>query len=172
MSNRALGAVRAPRSVRATLGVMLAVSGMALLCLGFKAPALALFAVGLGSVEWDWRIRHAEFRGSVGERFQLALSFYRATHRDRTNRTLHVLGIPLITLGAVGLFAAPPLRVALGALWGVSLAAFAIGWLLNLIGHAAYEKRAPAFSEDALSFVAGPVWDLQQLFRSARSRHE
>ncbi len=162
----------APRSVRATLGVMLAVAGMVTLCLGFKAPALALFVLGLASIEWDWRIRHPAFRGSVGERFECALVFYRATHRDRTNRTLHVIGIPLIVLGALGLFAAPPVYTALSAVWGVSLAAFAIGWLLNLVGHAAYEKRAPAFSEDCLSFVAGPVWDLQQLFRPARSRAE
>jgi uncharacterized membrane protein YGL010W len=42
------------------------------------------------------------------------------------------------------------------------LGAFGVGWALNLVGHAAYEKRAPAFSEDGLSFLAGPVWDLQQ----------
>ena len=52
----------------------------------------------------------------------------------------------------------------------VAAACFGTGWALNIIGHAAYEGRAPAFSEDALSFVAGPVWDLQQLtgrFRAA-----
>jgi uncharacterized membrane protein YGL010W len=73
---------------------------------------------------------------------------------------LHVVGIPLIVGGAVGLLAAPPV---LGVLRFTSLAAFGVGWLLNLVGHAAFEKRAPAFSEDALSFVAGPVWDLRQL---------
>jgi uncharacterized membrane protein YGL010W len=39
---------------------------------------------------------------------------------------------------------------------------------LNIVGHACFERRAPAFSDDPLSFVAGPVWDLQQL--SARFR--
>ena len=70
------------------------------------------------------------------------------------------------------LFAVGPVRGAVGIGWGVSLAAFAIGWLLNIVGHAAYEKRAPAFSEDCLSFLAGPVWDLQRLFRPARSHIE
>jgi hypothetical protein len=162
----------APRSLRATFGVVLAVGGMVTLCLGLKAPAILLFGVGLGSIEWDWRARHPEFRGSIAERFERSLTFYRATHRDRTNRTLHVIGIPLIVLGAVGLFAAAPVHSAAGVGWGVSLLAFAIGWLLNIVGHAAYEKRAPAFSEDCLSFLAGPVWDLQQLFRPAASRSE
>ena len=47
--------------------------------------------------------------------------------------------------------------------------AFPAGWALNLVGHAAFEKRAPAFSDDGLSFVAGPVWDLQQLLQSRRA---
>jgi uncharacterized membrane protein YGL010W len=44
-----------------------------------------------------------------------------------------------------------------------SAAAFAGGWALNILGHMVYEKKKPAFAEDPLSFVAGPVWDAKQL---------
>jgi uncharacterized membrane protein YGL010W len=36
---------------------------------------------------------------------------------------------------------------------------------LNFIGHGKYEKNAPAFADDPLSFIAGPVWDFQQILR-------
>lgn len=154
-----------PISRRAKVGVAGAIGGMAALCLGFKAPALALFASGLFVLERDWRARHPEFRGGVAKRWQASLEFYRSTHLDPTNRTLHVVGIPLIVGGAVGLFAFSPFS----APWGYSVSSFAAGWLLNLVGHAAYEKRAPAFSEDPLSFVAGPVWDAQQALSARRA---
>jgi hypothetical protein len=150
----------ARRSLRATSGVILAAAGMGSLCLGFKVPALGLFAVGVLQIEQDWRARHVAFRGGIGARWRCALDFYSATHQDPTNRTLHVVGIPLIVGGATGLLAA---RAVVGPIGLASLGAFGVGWLLNLVGHAAFEKRAPAFSEDALSFLAGPAWDLRQL---------
>ena len=156
----------ASRSLRATLGVTLAVGGMGALCFGFKAAGLAVFAGGLFLIERDWRARHPEFRGGIGERWDEALEFYRSTHQHPTNRTLHVIGIPLIVGGAAGLFATSPVR----PVWVASLATFGVGWALNILGHAGYEKRAPAFSEDGLSFLAGPVWDLQQLFSRANHR--
>jgi hypothetical protein len=154
------------RSQRATLGVSLAAAGMGALCLGFKAVALGLFSAGVNELERDWRARHPEFHGDFAERWQRSLEFYRETHRHPQNRRLHVIGIPLIVAGAAGLFASRPLSPVSGALWAGSLGAFGVGWALNLVGHAAYEKRAPAFSEDGLSFLAGPVWDLQQFFAS------
>jgi len=157
------------RSRGAALGVLLAVAAMVALCLCFKALALALFGAGAFLIERDWRMRHADFRGGIAERWRLSLAFYRSTHQNPTNRTLHVVGIPLIVGGALGLFASRPFGGVLGIVWLMALVAFGCGWLLNLVGHSAYEKRAPAFSEDALSFLAGPVWDLQQLLgRSKR----
>ena len=38
-----------------------------------------------------------------------------------------------------------------------------MGWAFNIVGHAVYEKNAPAFADDPLSFIAGPAWDLQQM---------
>ena len=68
-----------------------------------------------------------------------------------------------------GLFASKPLSPVTGALWAGSLGAFATGWALNILGHAAFEKRAPAFSDDGLSFIAGPVWDFQEMLKSRRA---
>lgn len=153
----------AKRSPTATLGVALSVAGMGALCAGFKLGALSLFGAGLKMLEKDWRARHPEFHGDAHERWEASLSFYRDTHQNGTNRTLHLIGIPLILGGAAGLFASRPLSPVTGGLWAGSLGAFATGWALNIIGHAAFEKRAPAFSDDGLSFIAGPVWDLQEM---------
>ncbi len=138
---------------------------MGALCVGFKKSALALFGAGVRLLEKDWRTRHPDFVGGSAERWQASLAFYRDTHQNGTNRTLHLVGIPLIVGGAAGLFASKPLSPVSGVLWVGSLSAFVTGWALNLVGHAAFEKRAPAFSDDGLSFIAGPVWDLQQLLR-------
>jgi len=138
---------------------------MGALCFGLKRSALLLFATGVREIERDWRHRHPEFQGTLAERWQLSLEFYRETHQNPTNRRLHVVGIPLIVGGAAGLLLSRPLSPVSGGLWLGSLAAFSGGWALNILGHAAYEGRAPAFSEDGLSFLAGPVWDLQQLLR-------
>jgi len=155
------------RSSTATLGVALSAAGMGALCAGFKLSALSLFGAGVKLLEQDWRARHPEFTGDAAARWQASLAFYRETHQNGTNRTLHLIGIPLILGGAAGLFVSKPLSVR-GPLWAGSLAAFATGWALNLVGHAAFEKRAPAFSDDGLSFIAGPVWDLQELLKLER----
>jgi hypothetical protein len=159
----------AQRSSTATLGVALTVAGMGALCAGFKKSALTLFGTGVRLLEKDWRSRHPDFNGSPAERWQRSLSFYRETHQNGTNRTLHLVGIPLIVGGAVGLFASKPFSPVTGPLWAGSLGAFTVGWALNIVGHAAFEKRAPAFSEDGLSFIAGPVWDIQELLRARQA---
>jgi hypothetical protein len=156
----------AQRSPTATLGVALSVAGMTALAAGFKLTALSLFGAGVRLLEKDWRARHPDFTGDASARWQESLSFYRETHQHPTNRTLHLIGIPLIAVGAAGLFASRPLSPVTGGLWAGSLGAFAAGWALNLVGHAAFEKRAPAFSDDGLSFIAGPVWDIQVMLGS------
>ena len=157
------------RSSTAKLGVALSVAGMGALCAGFKVSAVSLFSAGVRLLEKDWRQRHPEFVGNASERWQESLSFYRETHQNSTNRTLHLIGIPMIVGGALGLFASKPLSPVTGVLWAGSLAAFTTGWALNIVGHAAFEKHAPAFSEDGLSFIAGPVWDIQTMLKARRA---
>ena len=40
-------------------------------------------------------------------------------------------------------------------------------WALNIIGHKAYEKKAPAFADDPLSFIAGPFWDAKNALEAS-----
>ncbi len=134
--------------------------GMGSLLVGNKLGGLAMFAKGAIGLERHWREAHPEFRGTLVDRWNKATAFYEATHQDDVNRKLHIVGIPFIVGGAAGLL----LFVPFGPRWWLSWSAFTGGWVLNFIGHGLYEKKAPAFADDPLSFIAGPVWDLQQVF--------
>ena len=139
--------------------VAAAAGGMLALMMGRKVTALALFASGARGLERRWRHAHPDFEGGLKERWQHAITFYEETHQEPTNRLLHQIGIPMIVGGAVGLFAMP----AYTPPWWASLGSWTVGWGLNFVGHGVYEKNAPAFQDDPLSFLAGPIWDLQQL---------
>jgi uncharacterized membrane protein YGL010W len=140
--------------------------GMGLLLAGRKILGVGLFGVGIAGLEREWRERHPELPPGLDVRWQAALDHYEATHQQPTNRTLHVVGIPMILGGAFGLLISAPPRPT----WLAGAALFSVGWALNLIGHAAFEKNAPAFKDDPLSFLAGPVWDLQQLLARRAGR--
>lgn len=138
--------------------VALAGAGMAALLAGNKVTGVALFAKGAIGLEKQWRAKHPEFKGGMAERWQAATDFYEQTHAHPMNRKLHMAGIPLIVGGTVGLLAAPRYTPP----WFLAAGSFAGGWVLNFIGHGYYEKNAPAFADDPLSFIAGPAWDIQQ----------
>ena len=140
-------------------GVAFTVGGMGALLAGRKVTALGLFSQGLRDLEAEWRAVHPEFQGGLRARWQEAVEFYEATHTDATNRRLHIIGIPLIVGGAVGLLVWPSYSPP----WALSAGTFASGWVLNIVGHAVYEKNAPAFADDPLSFIAGPVFDAVQV---------
>ncbi len=141
------------------LDVAKVVGGMALVLLGRKLEGLSLFGKGIYDLEKKYREKHPDLEPGFDNRWAKAVEFYEETHQDETNRTLHRWGIPMIVGGAVGLLAAKPYKTP----WLVSAGAFALGWTLNIAGHAKYEKKKPAFADDPLSFVAGPVWDAKQL---------
>lgn len=141
-------------------GSMFAVGGMLALFAGRRAMGLGLFAQGLSVLERGWRKAHPEFTGTFGERWKLAEQFYDKTHQNKTNRMLHMVGIPFIVGGAVGLLTLKPYRPA----WATAAGSFAIGWTLNIAGHMFFEQNRPAFEADPLSFFAGPAWDVRQLF--------
>ncbi len=142
------------------VGVGLAVGGMAALLAGQKLAGLAMFAAGAAGIEKRWRKAHPEFQGGLKDRWKAAIDFYETQHKNDVNRKLHIVGIPMIVGGAVGLLASPSYTPP----WLASAGLFAGGWALNIVGHAVYEKNKPAFSDDPLSFLAGPAWDLAQVF--------
>lgn len=148
----------ADRIDRRTRGVALTAGGLIGLVTGSKLGSLALAARGVRDLEAEWRAAHPEFVGGPAERWQQAIEFYEATHRDPRNRALHMVGIPVIIGGATGLLVWPRFSPP----WWVSAGAYSVGWGLNLAGHAFFEKNPPAFADDPLSFVAGPAWDLLQ----------
>ena len=139
------------------------VGGMGSLLVGNKIGGLSLFAKGALGLEKHWNDAHPEHKASGGglvQRWNRAIHFYESTHMNDTNRKLHIVGIPLVVGGAAGLL----LFVPFGPRWWVSAGAFTGGWALNIVGHSVFEGNAPAFADDPLSFIAGPVWDLQQVF--------
>lgn len=159
--------------LQATLGekkkhLAYALGGMGALLVGRKIAGITMFASGIAGLEKLWREAHPEFQGTLEERWAEAIRFYEETHSDKTNRTLHIVGIPMIAGGAVGLLLFSPLR----PLWLLSAGSFTTGWVLNFIGHGVYEKKAPAFADDPLSFFAGPVWDFKQIFRKGGKASE
>lgn len=133
--------------------------GAATLMAGGKLSSLALMVGGMKGLEDEWRKDHPEFRGSLKERFAIAIDFYDETHQDPTNRVLHTVGIPMILGGFVGMLVAPRYS----APWWASNGSWTLGWTLNFVGHGAFEKGGPAFASDPLSVVAGPVWDFIRL---------
>jgi len=139
-------------------GVAATAGGMLLFLGGRKVGGLGLFATGLRGLEKVWREAHPDVQG-FGPRWSQAIRFYEKTHANPVNRALHMVGIPIIVGGTVGMIASP----AYTPPWWASAGAFTFGWTLNFIGHGVFEKNAPAFADDPLSFVAGPIWDLQQL---------
>jgi hypothetical protein len=148
------------RAVGLTAGGVLALIG------GQKLLGAGLFLRGTVALERQWRERHPEFDGSLQHRWYLATRRYEQAHRDPTNRVMHLVGTPLMLGGVVSLLLSRPLR----PLWLLGVSAFSLGWALNLSGHALFEKNAPAFADDPLSFIVGPIWDAQQvgLLRGAR----
>lgn len=143
-----------------------AIAGMATLLTGNKLASLSMFARGVALLERGWRERHPEFTGGFKERVAESVRFYEETHRHPTNRLLHQVGIPMIVGGAAGLLLAPAFR----PVWLASAGSFALGWGLNILGHARFEKNRPAFSADPLSFMTGPLWDVKQLLARRKSQ--
>jgi uncharacterized membrane protein YGL010W len=68
---------------------------------------------------------------------------------------------------AVGMlvFAAASLGVGRGLPWTVALGLFVFGWILQFVGHYAYEKRSPAFLKNLTHLLVGPLWILAKAIR-------
>lgn len=113
-------------------------------------------------------------------------------HTAAGNRYCHMVGIPLIVLavvrwtqfGALPLTAlvlplyllwSPLLGIAMacviGAMAAVALvlpvwaapAAFVLGWVFQFVGHIVYEKKSPAFQDNLIHLLVGPMWVLREI---------
>ena len=125
---------------------------------------------------------------------------YGEHHQQPGNKYCHMIGIPLIIVGLLGLLSVPLFRVGtlvvdwaliyivvIGAVdlfldaklsaamflvnlvlwlvagklgWHSALGLFVLGWILQLVGHGACEKRSAAFYKNLAHLVVGPLWVL------------
>ena len=137
----------------------LAALGMGALLFGAGPLAIIPFGLGLRGMERKYRAKH-DFEGTFAQRWARSVKFYEGTHQNSTNRVLHAIGMPFIVAGAAGLLVSSPLNPLSWPIYAASFASFAGGWAFNLAGHKFFEKNAPAFADDPLSFVAGPMWEI------------
>jgi uncharacterized membrane protein YGL010W len=83
---------------------------------------------------------------------------YERSHQHPVNRVCHTIGIPLIVLSllmGVASIAVAPLRVP-------ALLLFAVGWILQFVGHA-FEGKPPEFFKDWRFLFVGFRWWLMKI---------
>lgn len=81
------------------------------------------------------------------------VSQYAQSHMNPVNRACHTLGIPLIVLSLL-LGAASLLGL---RLWRPAAVLFAIGWVLQFLGHW-FERKPPEFFKDWRFLLVGVRW--------------
>jgi uncharacterized membrane protein YGL010W len=65
---------------------------------------------------------------------------------------------PALALATVGASAALDLAARAVGDWRIGLAAFALGWIFQGIGHARYERNSPAFFRNLVHLLVGPLF--------------
>jgi uncharacterized membrane protein YGL010W len=78
---------------------------------------------------------------------------YSTSHQHPVNRLCHTFGIPLI-LASLALLVA---SIFIAGLWVWAIALFALGWILQFIGHA-FERKLPEFFHDWRFLFVGVRW--------------
>jgi uncharacterized membrane protein YGL010W len=73
---------------------------------------------------------------------------YRDAHQQRGTRVTHMFGIPMI-VASLPIF---PFNPFLGG------GMFVGGWILQFIGHYAFERNRPKFLDQPLNLFIGVVW--------------
>lgn len=74
------------------------------------------------------------------------------------------LGLVMAAVSAVCLAVGAQLALASTVVWaGSGAALFAIGWVFQFVGHVAYEHRKPAFADDLVGLVIGPLFVLAEI---------
>ncbi|MGK2856481.1 MAG: DUF962 domain-containing protein [Thermoanaerobaculia bacterium] len=72
------------------------------------------------------------------------------------------LAIPMVIVSALLYIGAKPLP--LPFLWVL----FVAGWILQFVGHSVYEKRQPAFFNNLVHLLVGPLWILNDAIPMVR----
>ena len=78
---------------------------------------------------------------------------YSQSHQHPINRLCHTFGIPLIVLSLIILLAS----IFVQGLWIYAAALFALGWVLQFVGHA-FERKLPEFFHDWRFLFVGVRW--------------
>ena len=74
------------------------------------------------------------------------------------------LGIAMIAVSVAFYFAGAALPMS------INVAFFILGWIFQFIGHSVYEKRKPAFMQNFVHLLIGPLWILNDLIPVVRPR--
>jgi len=90
------------------------------------------------------------FGGQTSEQW---IAKYARSHQHPVNRVCHTLGIPTILI-SLAMFAA---GLIFHRLWWLAFGLFALGWLLQFIGHA-FEGKPPEFFHDWRFLFVGVRW--------------
>jgi uncharacterized membrane protein YGL010W len=82
---------------------------------------------------------------------------YKAKHQHPLNKLTHSIGIPLIVVSLPLFFFS----------WRTALLLFAVGWVLQFIGHA-IEGNRPAFLKNPMYLLVGPWWLVRRAVTAIR----
>jgi uncharacterized membrane protein YGL010W len=73
------------------------------------------------------------------------------------------LGLAMAVISAICLALGQWFAQTSFAIWlCVGVALFAIGWIFQFVGHAAYEHKKPAFADDVIGLLIGPLFVLAE----------
>jgi len=86
---------------------------------------------------------------------------YDQEHTRVWNRVLHGVGIPLVFAGVV---------LVLLAYWRGGLVSFVGGWAMLFLGHR-IEGNKPAFFQEPIHFLVGPLWVAREIKDSLSGRN-
>lgn len=74
------------------------------------------------------------------------------------------LGLVMAVFSVACLAVGGALAQAPTGIWaGSGAALFVVGWVFQFVGHAAYEHRKPAFADDLIGLVIGPLFVLAEI---------
>jgi uncharacterized membrane protein YGL010W len=52
--------------------------------------------------------------------------------------------------------------------WRIGLAAFAVGWVFQAVGHARFERNRPAFFKNLVHLMIGPIFLVNEVVKARR----